>query len=212
MTSQDSVCDPRTTYAERLRSLSLKARFAEATKEELFELSNVAHEAAALFDQLYGPPGESRLIERFAPRDIGLSIGDVLMYSTGGGGVHIRVTRTGISRAGFEEADFEPVTGGPLTGPTHTSSNNPSGLWEHMRSYGWRRLSRERVCFCGAPATLECECEPCAHPGGSRQWGNYVTGEVTRAFLCCDKHIPEVSERHRHVLDQTEPHWGLAKS
>jgi len=211
-TSEVSVCDPRTQLAEKIRSLSSKARFNEASKEELFELSALAHEAADLYDQLYGLPGDSRLVERFAPRDIGLSIGDVLMANAGSGApVHIRVTRTGISRAGCEEADFESITTGPRTGPSGMSTNDTRGLWEHMRDHGWRRLSRERVCYCGAPATLECECEPCAHPGGSRQWTNYVTGELTRVFLCCEKHIPEVSARHRHVLDRQEPHWGNAK-
>jgi hypothetical protein len=205
------VCDPRTQLAERIRSLSSKARFNEATKEELFELSNLAHEAADLYDQLYGV--EDKLVERFASRDIGLSIGDVFMSGAGSGNpVHIKVTRTGISRAGCEEADFESITTGPRTGPLAMSTNDPRGLWEHMRSHGWRRLSRERVCYCGAVPTLECACETCMNPGVSRQWTDHVTGEITRAFLCCDKHIPEVSARHRHVFDGCEPHWGRAET
>jgi hypothetical protein len=203
----DAVCDPRKYFAEKIRSLSSKARFGHASKEELFELSSLAHEAADLYDQLYGT--EDKLVERFASRDIGLSIGDVLTTMAAGGGnsIHIRVTRTGISRAGCEEADFESLTTGPLTGPTAMSTNHPKGLREHMRDHGWRRLSREHVCYCGAPATLECKCDTCANPSTSRQWGNHVTGELTRAFLCCDKHILEVSARHRYVFDDRETHW-----
>lgn len=214
MNNEVAVCDPRTQLAEKIRTLSSKARFNEASREELFELSTLAHEAADLYDQLYGPPGEYKLVERFASRDIGLSIGDVLMAMSAGGGngIHIKVTRTGISRAGFEEADFAAVTTGPFTGPSHMSSNDPKGLWEHLRGHGWRRLSRERVCYCGASPTLECRCETCTNPSASRQWGNYVTGELTRAFLCCDNHISEVSARHRHVYDGTEANWRLAQT
>ena len=167
------MCDPRTQFAEKIRSLSQKARFNEASKSELFALVELCHEAADLYDQLYGPPGEYKLVERFASRDIGLSIGDVLMsMAAGGGNGIIKVTRTGISRAGFEEADFASVTTGPLTGPSHMSSNDPRGLWEYLRGHGWRRLSREHVCFCGASPTLECRCETCTNPSASRQWMN----------------------------------------